>query len=101
MFTYDEAAVTCQEHSFLVGTQITKGFRVTGTIEAVVPAPLDGINQHRFLKEYKEHRNATKALNVYQGYLYTVLLVGCSIRNSKEVFTMELDKYLAEHLHTA
>lgn len=95
MFNYDQAVRACREHRFLVGSQISKGFRITGMIEEVIVAPLDGISQYRFLKEYKQSRNAEQALQVYKGDLYTVLLIGSSPGNRKDIITIELDRFLA------
>ncbi len=101
MFNYGEAVATAKEHSFLIGTQISKGFRITGIIEAVVVAPLDGISQYRFLKNYKACRDAAASLQGYEGNLYTVLLIGKSLRNHNDIFSIELSRYLAENLHSA
>ena len=51
MYTYDQALEACKEHRHLVGSQLRRGWRNIGTIEGVVVAPLDGINQYKFLKD--------------------------------------------------
>jgi hypothetical protein len=98
MLTFIEAKQAVETHSYIVGTQIKKGLRIFGTVESLIIAPFDGINQHRFLREYKQSRNAEKALQTYSGHLFTVLLVVAPIA-TQELHTMELDQYLRSHEH--
>jgi hypothetical protein len=97
MYTYDQAQDACKEHKYLIGSQLRRGWRIIGTIEGVVVAPLDGINQYKFLKEYKSTGNAGKSLKFYKGVLHTVLLVVRSQQCSTEVFTLNLETYMEQH----
>jgi hypothetical protein len=96
MLTFKEAKQELDEHSYIVGTQIKKGLRIFGTVESLIIAPFDGINQHRFLRDYKQCRNAEKALQSYSGHLFTVLLVVAPVA-TQELHTIELEQYLKSH----
>lgn len=100
MLTFVEAKQEVDAHSYIVGTQIKKGLRIFGTVESLIIAPFDGINQHRFLRDYKQSRNAEEALQSYSGHLYTVLLVVAPIA-TQELHTIELDQHLRSHEHKA
>jgi hypothetical protein len=100
MFLYDQAQQACKEHHYLIGSQISKGWRIMGVIENIVIVPLDGINQYRFLKEYKQTKNAEQSLKFYTGELYNVLLIGKSYLNPTDMITIPLEKYLSEHQTT-
>lgn len=95
MYTFHEAQEFCAAHGYVVGRQIKKGLRIFGTVEALLLAPMDGINQHRFLRAYKETRNAKKALQFYDGTLYTVLACVVPVANKQDFYTVELEHYLA------
>lgn len=97
MFTKEQANLECAQYRYLIGNHISKGLRITGVIEEVIVAPLDGINQHKFLNEYKKSGDAQTALQSYKGNLFTVLLTARSRVNKNEVFTLELERYLADH----
>lgn len=100
MYTLDQAQEACKEHEHLIGSPIKKGWRITGVIEAVIVAPLDGINQYKFLKEYRDSGNAKRSLKFYTGILHTVLLVIRSIQCKNDLFTITLEKYLEENHST-
>jgi hypothetical protein len=97
MQTYDQAQYDCKVYSYLIGKQVKKGWRITGTIQDIIIAPLDGINQYRFLKLYKETRDVKKSLQFYKGELYTVLVVMRSVLNPHELITVNLDRFLREN----
>lgn len=95
MLHYDQAQALCAEHGYLIGTQIKKGWKITGIIDRIIVAPLDGVSQYRFLKEYKISGNAAKAIKFYQGNFYSVLLVVRSVISKTQYTTMDLDAYMA------
>ena len=97
MYTYDQARQACKDYKYLIGNQLRRGWRNIGFVDALVVAPLDGINQHKFLKEYKSTGDAAKSLKFYRGLLHTVLLVVRSQQCSTEVFTINLETYVEEH----
>lgn len=96
MYTYDQAREACKEHQHLLGSQIRTGWRIKGVVEGVIVAPFDGINQYRFMKEYRSSGNAAKALKFYRGVLHTVLLVIRSRQCANDVYTIDLEKYQAD-----
>ena len=96
MYTYDQAQEACKEHLHLIGSQISTGWRIKGVVEGVIVAPFDGINQYKFMKEYRSSGNAIKALKFYRGVLHTVLLVIRSRQCANDVYTIDLEKYQAE-----
>jgi hypothetical protein len=98
MLTFIEAKQEVDRHSYIVGTHIRKGQRIFGTVERLIIAPFDGINQHRFLQEYKQSKNAEKALQSYSGHLFTVLLVVAPVA-TQELHTIELEQHLKSHEH--
>jgi hypothetical protein len=93
MYTYDQAQQALKEHQYLIGSQIRTGWRIKGIVEGIIIAPFDGINQYRFLKEYKSTGNALKALKFYKGVLHTVLLVIRSRQCTTDLYTIDLERY--------
>jgi hypothetical protein len=94
MLFYEEARTACAAQQFLIGNRISRQLRIIGEIVAVVVAPFDGINQHRFLQRYRQSKDAEEALSCYNGHLYTILLVISPVASPSQWFTMELDQYL-------
>jgi len=96
MLTKEQAVATCRDYRYLIGNQIRNGSRITGVIEDLVVAPLDGVNQHRFLNGYKKTQDAGRAISFYEGKLFTVLLVVRSVLLRNEISAVDLERYLAE-----
>lgn len=97
LLNYEQAGKVCEHYQYLIGNHIKKGWKTIGIIKAVVIAPYDDMNKHRFLDEYYKGKNVEMVLSFYTGKFYDILLVGESTLLSHDPVSITLNRYLQEN----
>ncbi len=90
-----QATAVCNEYQYLKGELYDIDPQADILIEQVTVSPFDDVNKFIFISEYRREPDAAKALELYGGTLFDVLVIGREKRDAT-VRYKALSLYLAE-----
>jgi hypothetical protein len=91
-----EAEELCESYRWLVGRRFNTDPEDTTTVECVAVAPYDDINKYIFIAQYKDCQDVAKALNLYEGEVFDVVVIAQVISERIKVLVTDLRTYLEE-----
>jgi hypothetical protein len=95
--TYAQAQTLCKRFQYLCGKALDPHLMGKGIIECVAVAPFDESHKWMFAQLYRELEDPVKALSLYKGSEFDVILLAFPLLRKRGINYTELRKYISTY----
>ncbi len=94
--SFAQAEAVAKRFQYLIGRPIDPSVMGKGIIQCVAVAPFEKSHKWMFAQLYKEYEDPKKALGLYKGDQFDVVLLAFPLLRKRGVNYLELSQYLAQ-----